>query len=56
MSNLSIVSHYLAGTRPFTQLSMHISEKEKFRKDEEEWEIGGKQYKKENGNLEKKII
>ncbi len=36
-SNISIVQDYLDGVRPFTELSMHISDKDKYRKEGEKW-------------------
>lgn len=36
-SNISIVQDYLAGVRPFTEISMHVSEKDKYRKEGEKW-------------------
>lgn len=49
MSNIDVVKKYLAGERPYLTISTHITEKEKFRKDGEEWEMDGKKYKKTNG-------
>lgn len=47
-SNLSMIADYLAGNRPFTQLSMHISENEKYRKDGEIWtDNNGIEWKRE---------
>ena len=48
-SNLSVVADYLAGERPFTQLSMHISEQGKYRKNGEKWkDRNGIEWTKEN--------
>ena len=45
-----MVADYLAGNRPFTQLSMHISEKEKYRKNGEVWEDNdGIEWRRESG-------
>lgn len=48
-SNLQIVRDYLDGVRPFTQISLNVLEKDKFRNEGETWEVDGIQYKKENG-------
>jgi hypothetical protein len=53
-SNLSVVADYLAGERPFTQLSMHISEQGKYRKNGEKWkDRNGIEWTKENGKTVK---
>jgi hypothetical protein len=49
MSNIDVVKKYLAGERPYLTISTHVSEREKFRKEGEEWELDGKKYKKTNG-------
>lgn len=36
-SNIAIVKDYLDGVRPFTQISMHIEESKKHRKEGEKW-------------------
>ncbi len=51
MSNLEVVKSYLEGRRPYLTISTHISEKEKFRKEGEEWIMDGKQYKKEGRKI-----
>ena len=49
LSNIDTIKHYLKGEKTNIQISNFITEKEKFRKDGDEWEINGIQYKKENG-------
>lgn len=49
-SNISIVQDYLDGVRPFTELSMHVSEKDKYRKEGEKWtDTNGIQWQRLNG-------
>jgi hypothetical protein len=53
MSNIDVVKKYLAGERPYIQVSNYVTEKEKFRKEGEEWEISKIRYKKVNGKTVK---
>lgn len=49
-SNIAIVKDYLDGVRPFTEISMHISEKDKHRHEGEKWtDTDGIQWQKLNG-------
>ena len=49
-SNIDIVKDYLAGVRPFTEISLHISEDAKYRKEGEKWtDTNGIQWQKLNG-------
>jgi hypothetical protein len=49
-SNIDIVKDYLAGVRPFTELSMHIPEKDKFHKEGEKWkDSNGIEWQKKDG-------
>lgn len=51
-SNLSIVQDYLDGVRPFTEISMHISEDKKHRNEGEKWtDTKGIQWQKLNGKI-----
>jgi hypothetical protein len=49
-SNLSIVQDYVSGNRPFTQISMTGTDDLSNRKEGEEWESGGKKWRKFKGN------
>jgi hypothetical protein len=49
-SNIDIVKDYVAGVRPFTELSMHISEDQRYRNEGEKWtDSKGIQWQKLNG-------
>jgi hypothetical protein len=51
-SNIDIVKDYVAGVRPFTEVSMHISEKDKHRHEGEKWtDTEGIQWQKLNGKV-----
>lgn len=48
--NINIVKDYLEGNRPFTQISLHISETNKHRKEGESWKDSNNiEWKRENG-------
>lgn len=49
MSNMDVVRKYLAGERPYLTITTHVTEKEKYRNEGEEWVLDGIKYKKLNG-------
>jgi len=49
-SNIAIVKDYLDGVRPFTQISMHIDENKKHRKEGEKWkDVNGIEWERKKG-------
>ena len=56
-SNIDIVKDYLAGVRPFVEVSMHISEKDKHRHEGEKWtDPDGIQWQKLKATLSEKPL
>lgn len=49
MSNIDVVKKYLAGERPYLTISYNQSERDKYRKEGDEWTADGKQYKRIDG-------
>jgi len=50
-SNLDTIKLWMAGQKTDIRISNHITEKEKYRREGEEFELQGIKYKKENGKI-----